>query len=55
MQQDVRPTDVPGQEIAKMSNRSTRFIGSTLGIVTGGAIAAIGIVHVIHLSLIQLF
>jgi len=38
-----------------MTHRSTRFIGSTLGVVTGGALAAIGVVHVIHLSLIQLF
>lgn len=55
MQQDVRPTDPPGREVSKMTNRSTRLIGSTLGVVTGGTLAAIGIVHVIHLSLIQLF
>jgi len=38
-----------------MSNRSTRIIGSTLGIVTGSAVAALGFFHVIHLSLTQLF
>ena len=38
-----------------MTSRSTKLIGSTLGVVTGGAIAALGFVQVIHLSLIQLF
>jgi len=38
-----------------MTNRSTRLIGSTLGIVTGGTLAAIGVIHVIQLSLLRLF
>jgi len=38
-----------------MTNRTSRIIGSTLGFVTGGALAAFGIIHVVHLSLIQLF
>lgn len=38
-----------------MSNRSTRLIGSTLGVVTGGTLAAIGVIHIIQLSLLRLF
>lgn len=38
-----------------MTSRSTKLIGSTLGVVTGGAIAAIGFIHVIQHSLVQLF
>tara|TARA_R110000868_G_scaffold221986_2_gene473784 strand:- start:121 stop:291 length:171 start_codon:yes stop_codon:yes gene_type:complete len=38
-----------------MTNRSTRLIGSTLGVVTGGALAAIGVIHIIQLSLLRLF
>ena len=38
-----------------MTRHSTKIIGSTLGFVTGGAIAALGVIHVIHSSLLQLF
>lgn len=38
-----------------MTSRSTRLIGSTLGIVTGSTLAAIGVIQVIQLSLLQLF
>lgn len=38
-----------------MTHRSTKLIGSTLGFVTGGAIAAVGFIHVIQNTLFKLF
>ncbi len=38
-----------------MTNHSTGLIGSTLGVVTGSTLAAIGIIHIIQLSLLRLF
>ena len=38
-----------------MTHRSTKLIGSTLGFVTGGTIAAVGFIHVIQNSLLKLF
>tara|TARA_B100000965_G_scaffold289840_1_gene247667 strand:+ start:1764 stop:1883 length:120 start_codon:yes stop_codon:yes gene_type:complete len=38
-----------------MTHRSTKLIGSTLGFVTGGTIAAVGFIYVIQNSLLKLF
>ena len=38
-----------------ITHRSTKLIGSTLGFVTGGAIAAVGFIYLIQNSLLKLF